>query len=200
MTEIYIATEDLLSEAVAGQIVADVGIGLRVAVKIGGKGSGYLKRKLPEFNELARSIPVLLLTDLDRGKCPPSLISDWCGNKRLVDGMVLRVVVREIEAWLLADRDGFAKFCGAPINKVPITPERLDDPKAELLNLVRRYGSRSLKDDVLPARGSSAPIGLGYNSALISFVRETWSVTKAVENADSLNRACLRLRELGKKM
>ncbi len=197
MTEIYIATEDALSEAVADRLVSEVNHGLHVAVRMRRNGNGYLKKKLFDLNDTARSVPVFLLTDLDRTMCPPALINDWCGSRVLSDGMLFRVVVRAIEAWLLADREGFAKFCGAPIGKITSTPEALYDPKGELLNLVRRYGSRHLKAEILPVSGSRVPLGLGYNSTLSGFVRELWSVNRAAENADSLNRACCRLRELG---
>lgn len=195
MTEIYIATEDALSEAVADRLVEEVNPGLRVAVRMGRKGNGFLKQKLFDLNKTARSIPVFLLTDLDRIECPRTLIDDWWSGGMLANGMIFRVVVREIEAWLLADRAGFAKLSGAPIGKVPLMPESLDDPKSTLLNLISRYGNRRLKDELLPTKGSRASVGLGYNQALSQFVRKSWSAARAAENANSLERACRRLRE-----
>ena len=197
MTEIYIATEDALSEAVADRLVEEASPGLRVAVHMGRKGNGFLKQKLFDLNETARSIPVFLLTDLDRIECPPSLIDNWWNGRILENGMIFRVVVREIEAWLLADRKGFAELSGAPIGKVPLMPESLDDPKSTLINLVHRYGNRRLKDELLPAKGSSASVGFGYNQVLSQFVRKSWSVARAAKNAASLERARRRLRELG---
>lgn len=194
MTEIYIATEDALSEAVADRLVKEFNPGLRVAVRMRRKGNGYLKKKLYELNDTARTIPVLLLTDLDLVECPPALINEWRGQRVLAKGMIFRVVVREIEAWLLADREGFAGFSGAPVEKVPPAPESLDDPKSAVLNLVRRYGSRELKKDILPARGASATVGLGYNQALGRFVQGAWSIARASTNADSLARAYRRVR------
>ena len=195
MTEIYIATEDALSEAVADRLVKEVNPGWCISVRMGRKGSGFLKQKLFDLNETARSIPVFLLTDLDRIECPPTLIDDWWSGRMLANGMIFRVVVREIEAWLLADREGFASLSGAPVGKIPLMPESLDDPKSALLNLVRRHGNRQLKDALLPARGSHASVGLGYNQALSQFVRKSWSAARAAENATSLKRACRRLRE-----
>ena len=196
MKELYIATEDALSEAVADRLVSEVNEGLRVVVRMGRKGNGYLKQKLPDLIRTAHSIPVLLLTDLDRDECPPALLTNWHGSRELPKNMLLRVVVREVEAWLLADREGFSLFSGVPIEKVPRNPESLGDPKQVLLGLVRRFGKRVVKANLLPERGSTAQIGLGYNEALRSFVWESWSVDQAAAHADSLARTCRRLREL----
>jgi hypothetical protein len=199
MTELYIATEDALSEAVAERLVSDANQGLYVAVHLGRKGSGYLKEKIVELIKTAHSIPVLLLTDLDRLTCPPALILKWCGRQNLPKRMLFRVVVREIEAWLLADRKGFAHFSGTPLDKIPVNPEILNDPKQTLLGLIRRYGNRKIKIEVLPERGSPAKVGLGYNQILSQFVRETWSPVSASKNAGSLARTRKRLCELGMK-
>ena len=196
MTEIYIATEDVLSEAVADRLVLEVHQGLRVAVRMGRKGNGFLKSKLFDLAKTAHAIPVLLLTDLDRTTCPPTLIADWRGRRVFSDDMLFRVVVREIEAWLLADREGFSRFSGIPVDKVPHHPESLDDPKRTLLNLIRRHGNRNIKAEILPQRGSHAAVGFGYNQTLVQFVRESWSAARAAKNASSLDRACRRLREL----
>ena len=197
MTELYLATEDELGEAVADRLVLEANQELCVAVRMGCKGNSYLRKKLPELIRTAQAIPVLLLTDLDRLECPPMLIANWHGRQDLPKGMLFRVAVRETEAWLLADRKGFAHFAGVPLNRVPQSPESLDDPKRTLLELVRRHGRRDIKVELLPERGSKAKVGLGYNQILSQFVRESWSPTKAAENADSLARTCRRLHELG---
>jgi hypothetical protein len=196
MTDLYIATEDELSEAVADRLVLDANHGLRVAVRIRRQGNGYLRKKFLDLAKIAYKIPVLLLTDLDRIDCPPTLLANWRGERMLPEGMIFRVAVREIEAWLLADREGFSRFTGVQLDKVPQYPESLDDPKQTLLSLVRRYGNRDIKDGILPERGSSAKIGYAYNQTLSRFVQDAWSVTNASRNADSLDRACRRLHEL----
>ncbi|MCX5846268.1 MAG: DUF4276 family protein [Deltaproteobacteria bacterium] len=196
MTGVYIATEDALSEAVADRLIEEENRGIYVAVHLGRKGNDYLKRELRQFKKIARYIPVLLLTDLDRIECPTALIDDWRGRMVLPETMLFRVSVRETEAWLLADREGFAQFSGVPLIRIPNHPESLVDPKEALLNLVRRYGRRSVKADILPARGSTARIGLAYNQALCGFVQESWSLERAAQAADSLDRARRRLHEL----
>lgn len=196
MTELYLATEDALSEAVAERLVKDANQGLQVVVRMGRKGNGYLKQKLKELAGLANSIPVFMLTDLDRVECPPTLIADWTAGQDIPPTMLFRVAVREVEAWLLADREAFADFVSAPLNKLPLNPESLDDPKRTLLGLVKRYGRRDIKNEILPAPGSKSQVGLGYNQALSSFVMEAWEPQRAAANSESLARAHARLSEL----
>lgn len=114
MTELYLATEDALSEAVAERLVKDANQGLQVVVRMGRKGNGYLKQKLPELVMLANSIPVFMLTDLDWVECPATLIADWTAGKGIPRTMMFRVAIREVEAWLLADREAFSDFVTAP--------------------------------------------------------------------------------------
>jgi hypothetical protein len=196
MTEIYLATEDALSEAVAERLVMDANRTLRVAVRMGRQGNGYLKQKLPELTRVANSIPVLMLTDLDKIECPPALIANWSSSRPLPPSMLFRVAVREVEAWLLADRKGFAGFVGAPLNKLPLNPDSLDDPKQTLLGFVRRYGRREIKADMLPKPGTRSTVGLGYNQRLSRFVTEVWDPERATTCSDSLARAFKRLRNL----
>lgn len=196
MTEIYIATEDALSEAVAERLVLEANHGLSIAVRVGRRGNTYLQKKAAGLAATACSIPVLLLTDMDRVECPPTLITDWFGRRPLPQDFLFRVVVREIEAWLLADRGAFAKFSGVPVNKVPQNPESIDDPKQILINLIRRHGRRAIKSEILPEADSAAKVGIGYNQILSRFVRDSWSPVKAAQHADSLARARKRLSEI----
>lgn len=196
MTLLYVATEDALSEYVVDTLVAKADQGLTIAVHLGRKGNGYLRAKLPELITLARKIPVFLLTDLDMVECPPTLIASWTGGVGLPADMLFRVAVREIEAWLLADRDGFSEFFSVPLSQIPLNPESVDDPKGLLLKLIRRYSSREIKAAILPERGSKTKIGFGYNQMLNRFVGEAWSVDRAVATSDSLARTFQRLAEL----
>jgi hypothetical protein len=196
MTGVYLATEDALSEAVAERLILEENYGLQVAVRVGRKGNTFLRMKLPQFKEIARSIPIFVLTDLDLVKCPVCLIEEWNGREKLPAKMLFRVAVREIEAWLLADREGFAAFSGVPLHRIPDQPETLVNPKETLLNIVRRYGKRVIKADILPERGSTARIGLSYNQALCAFVKSTWSPDRAALVAKSLHSTRYRLHEL----
>jgi len=107
--------------------------------------------------------------------------------------MLFRVAVREVEAWLLADRVGIAKYLNLPLAKTPQHPEHEVDPKQSLINLVRKCKKRRLVEELVPATGSSASVGPLYNTRMGDFVRDIWNIQRAVENSDSLSRAVNRI-------
>lgn len=196
MTAVWLAAEDALSKAVAERLLCEILPGAEIVSRFRGSGSGYLKKKLPNFLQMAKTYPGFLLTDLDRVACPQTLVQEWCKGKRLPDSLLFRVAVRETESWLMADRDGFADFSGIPKSKLPLDVEAILDPKEKLLGLVRRYATKEAKADLLPAANSrTARTGMAYNARLAAFVRDPdgWSPARAAEHADSLRRARARL-------
>lgn len=200
MTGIYVATEDPLSEAVVARLVSEVAPNLRIDVKIGRQGNGYLKRKLPELIVLAEHVPVVIVTDLDRGACAPLLVGSWIPTNYVIpDKLIFRVAIREVEAWLLADRIGFSDFSGVPINRIPVNPETIPNPKEILVSLVRRHGKRSIRSEIVPQTNSQATVAVGYNNALAFFAENAWSLENAKPCAESLMRACNRLQELDRR-
>ena len=79
----------------------------------------------------------MVLTDLDDGPCPSDLIGGWLTSPRHPN-LILRVAVREVEAWLLADAGNLAKFLGIDEARIPAIPEEIRDPKAMLVELARQ--------------------------------------------------------------
>ena len=98
------------------------------------------------------------------------------------------VAVREVEAWLLADRVGFAGFLGARRELVPLNADAIEDPKACLINLARRSPRRDLRADIVPPPGSTRQIGPNYNGRMISFVKDRWDISAAKQSSPSLLR------------
>ena len=139
--------------------------------------------------------PVFLLTDLDTGHCPSELIANWAGNTELSPNLFMRVAVREIEAWLMADRDALSVALGIAVAHLPSDPETLLDPKAHLLNAAR-YAPRGIRQELLVTRGSVASQGIGYNRLLGNFVIESWSPQRAAERSPSLARCLDRIATL----
>ena len=99
---------------------------------------------------------------------------------------MFRVAVREIEAWLLADREGIADFLGVRLNSITYHPEDLDDPKQELINLALT-GRKSIKEELVPPQSSTATIGPGYNQELTKYIQSCWNTEKARECSESLS-------------
>ena len=141
------AVEGPSDEAVLRRIVASRGAEVhRVQVQ---RGKGGLRRALPGYNAAALREPWLVLVDLDDDfDCAPALVSAWLPEPATY--MRFRVVVREIEAWLLADQERFGTFFSVPASAVPDAPDSLSNPKASLLTAVRRSRRQAVKADMLP--------------------------------------------------
>lgn len=155
-------------------------------------GNGPLKNGIRRFVAASQVLPHVVLTDLDNSPCAPALLRDW-GAHRLPPRILLRVAVREVEAWLMADRTGIAEFLSVPVVRVPANPEADRDPKQTLVGLARRSRKRRVAQELAPQAGSSSRVGPLYNARLVEFATSTWDVERARERSPSLDRAIQRL-------
>lgn len=197
MQDIVIATEDVLSESVAERLVAETKSKLAVCNRIRKNGAGYLRSRFRNFCEIARLTPVLLVADLDTNTCPSALIEDWSRRDRNPGQLLFRVAVRQIESWILADREGIAKFLSVRVVHIPKTPDALTNAKQSLLRVAQK-APRKIREELVADRGAIASQGLGYNDLLSRFVRTSWNPKNAASRSDSLDRARMRLAELAK--
>jgi hypothetical protein len=162
---------------------------------IGKNGKTHLRQRLSGFNQAARHAPWVVVVDLDHSaECAPPFCRDWLPHPSA--HMCFRVAVREIEAWLLADRERLARFLSIASGRVPANPEALDDPKLALVNLARHSRRRDIRDDMVPRPSSGREVGPAYTSRVIEFVESQWRPEVAAHLADSLRRCRLRLRGL----
>lgn len=150
-------------------------------------GFGYIKKNIRGFNEASKGSPFFVLTDLDAGDCAPALIDDWL-KEPPHPNLIFRVAVREVEAWLLADIEGFSKYTGISKANFHDKPEDLPDPKAALLQLIKKCRKRDIREDILP-KDEFAKVGPNYNDRLGEFVIKYWNINRAVKRSDSLKRA-----------
>ena len=149
-------------------------------------GFGYLKKNIKGWNQAAKGCAFFVLTDLDNFPCAPTLIQEWLPLKKH-SNLIFRVAVKEIEAWILADIEGFSKFTGVPKANFKEDVEGIADPKVELLRIIRRSRKRYLKEDILPI-DQFAKIGPNYNDRLCEFIIKDWDIERAIERSDSLKR------------
>lgn len=199
MAAFYIATEDRLSETIAELLVKATGHSVAAKIPKDRRqhaGFGYLKARLPDFIASCRGgVNFLLLTDLDTRPCPPDLLQDWLGGTPRPDSLLLRIAVREVESWVLADRSQFAGWLGVSEEIVPTAPEACLDPKTDLLKVAARSRYRELREGLLPRKNAASKVGLEYNDLLCEFVTDKWRIEEACRLAPSLERAIRRLRE-----
>jgi hypothetical protein len=182
---VNLATEDELSEAVVRRLLDHADRGYAVGTAYGRRGFGYLRGTIVSWNRTARFVPIVVLTDLDLRPCPAELINDWLTEPRHPN-LLLRVAVREVESWLLADRSNFAQFLHVSEKWVPVNPDGLPDPKAALVDAARRSRSTAVRERIVPKRGSTAKQGRDYNSCLVEFVRVAWNIEDAAAHSASL--------------
>lgn len=190
---VSLAVEGVLDEAVLRHLLAQIGRPFLVEACYGKRGKDYLRQNVARFNYAAAHKPFILLTDLDEEDCPPGLVKRWLPQGQH-GNLVLRIAVREVEAWLLADRDQLAGFLGIADTEIPQWPDRQLDPKALVVRLARRSRKRDIREDLVPAHESSSKVGKNYVGRLIHFVRNIWRVDAATRGrSPSLDRAMMAL-------
>jgi hypothetical protein len=190
--------EDELSEALARRCVAHTlpdtdFLSWRPAQ--GGKEA--VKNKFPTYLRSAAAYRFLVMLDLDNTACPPSLRAQLLDKAHIEDlprNLLLVIVKREAESWVLGDRDRLADFFGVDAARVPLQPEDLADPKAVLVHIARR--SVAYRRDFCPKQGTSSKVGVGYNDILKDFVRNHWRPDVAANSCATLRRTLERLQNM----
>jgi hypothetical protein len=160
----------------------------------GRQGFGYLYKNVDKWKSLARHQAVLVLTDLDREACPTALLQNWLGSAQVPTTLLLRIAVREVESWLLADHDSMRGLIGMN-GKLPVNPDTVGDPKHYLLNLAK-LAPREVRLDLVNESAGVLKQGLGYNARLTTHVQSNWNPAIAAQRSPSLRRARQRLAEL----
>lgn len=194
MIPIHLAVEDELSERVLRRLLTDSDRPFHVSSVINRGGFGYLKSKIDGFNKSAKGLPFLVLTDLDQYTCPSALVQDWL-DKPLNPNLIFRVAVREVEAWILGDRENFSSFLGISADLVPFAPETLADPKRTLVQLASRTRKADIRHRLVPRQNMTATQGPEYNSCLTEFVASVWSPSASSLVCPSLAKCRKRIDE-----
>jgi hypothetical protein len=185
---VSIAVEGVSDAAVLQRVCKS--LGLEVGPTFIANGKARLDERLRGYNNAARYSPWLVVRDMDHdAECAPRLIRSLLPDPS--PHMYLRIPVRSIESWLLADREGFSRFFGVQIGIVPADPESLDRPKRTIVDLARRSSKRSIRDSVVPLEGTSAEVGREYTPTIIDFAQRMWDPERAASVSPSLGR-CLR--------
>jgi hypothetical protein len=160
------------------------------------KGKSDLDQRLRKYNIASAHEYWFIVRDLDNDKpCAPDLVSDLLPAR--MPKMKLRVAVRSIESWLMADRISFSTYFAVPRNKVPYNPETIESPKQFMLNLIARSRRQDIKEDMLPRVGSLRREGPAYAGRLADFASRQWDIGRAALNSRSLARAVACLGAIG---
>jgi hypothetical protein len=193
MTPIAIATEDQLSETIALRLISEISTPHYITFKLGKGGNGYLRSKMNSWYQMAQQQIVAVLTDLDQANCLVEFRDEWLVAEP-PKNLLLRIAVREVESWVLADHVAMRTLIGAK-GVLPAAPDELADPKQSLLILAKN-ASKKIRADLLKTVDGNLTQGLGYNARLSAWVNSEWNPQRAADRSPSLARARLRLSEV----
>ena len=190
------AVEGPADEPVLRRIVEGRGAHVhRVQVQ---RGKANVRRALPGYNRNARWSPWFVMVDLDQDfDCAAAMVSDWLPAP--AQYMRFRVVVRQVEAWLLADADHFSKWFAVSKGTIPEEPDRLPDAKATLIQLVATSRRLAVRQDMTPRLGSGRRVGPAYTSRIVEFASDPidgWRSEVAATRSPGLAKCLRRLDEL----
>jgi hypothetical protein len=185
VTAVSCAVEGVLDEVIARALLAHTGHACGPIY--GGEGKAHLRRSIGGYAQGARHGAWFVLVDLDHDHtCAAALVESWL--RVPPPSMCLRVAVREVEAWLLADRVGIAEFLSVSRALVPRTVDELDDPKACVTAIATRSRRRAIREGIPPRAGSGRTIGPLYVSELSRFAADAWNIEAASSVSPSLRR------------
>jgi hypothetical protein len=157
------------------------------------RGKQALDRRLPGFAVAAtHGGRILILRDFDsEAGCVGELVARLLPCRPTM--LLLRIAVRAVEAWMMADRKGLADALRVTESTIPHEPEKLVQPKVAMLLLGRASRSRAVRDVFHGSWQEQA----GW---LIEFAEEHWSVARACASgaAPSLTRAVDRVATLAR--
>lgn len=207
---VYISAEDPVTKTIILRVLDYCSSRFKVIKDVPARG-GEIKNKIGALNALATSKPVILLTDLDATSCAPLL------KKELLDGItpssdfLINIAIDEAEAWLMADRKGFAKYLKIEETAIPNSimkkmggmkaVREMDFQVKSSWQLTHVIASSS-KDAELRAQivaQGKATKGKEYNTAILPFISNDWDIAEAMNNSDSLCRMINRLQALVKR-
>ena len=188
MTDVVIsgAAEGLLDGVVLRTLITYSGY--QIGPIYGERGVSDLLANLHGYDAAAEHAPWFVLFDLDRATCAPGLLSQVLPVRSRY--MCSRIAVREVESWLLADRERIGRFMRVPVGSVPADPDELPDPKAAMVRLASRSRSNAIVRRMVNV-AHDGRTGPAYTATLIEFVNspDGWRPDVARRNSESLDRA-----------
>lgn len=195
LTIIRAAVEGIVDEAVVRRLITHAGG--QAGTVYGRDGKPALRKRIRGYNDAAYYAPWVVLVDLDNdADCAPPMCSAWVPIP--APNLCFRIAVREVEAWLMADKQTLARYLSVKAGNVPAEPERLERPKDAMVNLARGSRSRDIRHDIVPRKNGGRRVGPAYASRLVEYVQERWRPEVAAEHAESLRRAINCLNRLAK--
>lgn len=205
---VFIAGEDEVTLAIIKRVLSSCSTDYTIIQSLPARG-GQVKSKIPELNKLSETHPVVLLIDLDNDACAPLLLTKLIKDKN--KNFIFNIAVDEAEAWLMADREGFASYFMLKTEDVPFACQTKQGGKKLLTEMNFKYKSSmyfthelikksqniAFIQQITPKKNAAK--GPEYNSCMLPFIQHAWNIDNARQNSDSLNRMIVRVEKLIEK-
>jgi hypothetical protein len=202
---VFVVGEDAVTLSVIRRVLAYCSDDCEVIQDLPARG-GQIKSKISEFNKLSETYPVVLLIDLDNDDCAPLLINKLVKDKN--KNFIFNIAVDEAEAWLMADRKGFASYFRIKMEDMPSAHQTRQGGRKALTEmnfayksnmyltheLIQKSKNSEFIQQLTPKKGAAK--GPEYNSCMLPFIQNVWNIDDARQNSDSLNRMVLRIEKL----
>lgn len=192
--------EGASDEVIARRLISLAGYNPGRSYNRGVSGKHQLDRRIAGLNAgAAFGPPVLVLRDKDEdAACAGDLVAKLLPNRQ--PRLLLRICVSAAEAWLMADRQAYARYCGVAVRRVPAEPEKLPRPKDVLLGWIDAHAASRAGPFMLDYRRRGVPDWRSLGIWHSGFAEMDWNPERAAASgaAPSLKRAIQRLRELAR--
>ena len=174
MPSVGLVVEGQIDRVAAGIILATRNLSVDPNRVIVTGGKNRFDARLSKYNQAALLNPWLALRDSDHdaSDCPATLRHSLLTVPQS-PAMCLRLAVRTLEAWLLADARTFSDHFSVPASKVPNEPEGLARPKDALIKACRSSRRREVRAGMVPPPGTSGT-GPEYTNFISRYCREAW--------------------------
>lgn len=174
-------------------LLRQLGLGERELVLRDAGGHSNFWKAAERYNEAGRHRTVVGLADLEQAHCASQQLATL--KHGLANGFKLRLAVRMIESWMVADRTAFASFIGVPLSRIPVEPDLEPHPKRMVAALAKQSSRRTIREGIAPQH-NGALVGPEFTTLMAHFVECKWDSSRARQHSPSLDRACLRWAEI----
>lgn len=196
MTTVGLVIEGAIDRIAGERILQSRGLVADPDRTIVTNGKVRFDARIASFNQAARFSPWFAIRDADQdgADCPVALRKLLLTRPQSA-ALCLRLAVRTIETWLLADRETFASHFDIAVAKVPRDPEQLKNPKNAVVAACRSSRRRDVREGAVPPAGAHGT-GPEYTTLLGDYCRGAWRPDHAAITAPSLRRTLVEIDRL----
>lgn len=192
-----IVTEGALEFSVAKKILLSTGADIANLRWIDKRGKDAFWADVSKFNCASQHLDYVIgVADLEGVVCASKLLNKHLPKAQHESRFFLRIAVRMIESWLLADRISISRFLDVSDSLIPVSPDGEQNPKQTLVNLARKSRNSVIRRDLVPKAGRSAAVGPGYLSTVSQYVEKKWDPIRASAASPSLKKTVDALRAI----